>query len=77
MWVDRAKKLSGLDNNQILLVGNKADLEESRIISYDAGFEFAKAVGISYIETSAKTGDNVEIAFVQMINDAVVREINK
>ena len=55
-WVARTKKLTSLNINQILLVGNKADLEESRVISYDEGFQFAKKVGISYIETSAKTG---------------------
>lgn len=46
----------------ILLVGNKADLGERKITSEEA-MEFATKNKISYIETSAKLGVNINEAF--------------
>ena len=52
-------------NKNILkvLIGNKTDLEEKRIISYNQGKEFADTYGLKYIETSAKKNLNVTEAF--------------
>ena len=53
----------------IIIVGNKKDLEDDRLISYDEGVELARTLSnlnesnITYIETSALTGENVEDAF--------------
>lgn len=51
-----------------ILVGNKADLIESvgRVIPKKKAKNFAEDQGSFYIETSAKTGDSVEEAFVQL-----------
>lgn len=46
-----------------ILVGNKIDLVEDRVISTEKGQEMAKKLRCSYIETSAKTGENVPEAF--------------
>ena len=40
----------------IILIGNKIDLEDKRVISYDEGNEFAIKHGIIFAETSAKLG---------------------
>ena len=45
----------------MLLVGNKIDLE--RKVSREEGEELATRLKCEYLETSAKTGDNVEEAF--------------
>ncbi len=56
----------------IVLIGNKCDCEEDRELSYEEGRNFAEENGIKYyIETSCKTGDNVEFAIIQAAAYAV------
>ena len=52
-------------NKNILrvLIGNKCDLEDKRVISYNQGKEFADTYGLKFIETSAKKNLNVSEAF--------------
>ncbi|TXT62059.1 MAG: Small GTP-binding domain protein [Promethearchaeota archaeon] len=48
----------------ILVVGGKADLEDQREVSSEEGIKIAKSRGLNgFIETSSKTGDNVEKTF--------------
>jgi len=49
-----------------LLVGNKADLTEKKVVEYNEAKEFADTLGISFLETSAKSAQNVEEAFLTM-----------
>jgi acyl-coenzyme A synthetase/AMP-(fatty) acid ligase len=46
-----------------VLIGNKADLEDKRVITYNQGKDFADAYGLKFIETSAKKNMNVNEAF--------------
>jgi len=46
-----------------VLIGNKTDLEDKRVITYSQGKEFADSYGLKYIETSAKKNMNVNEAF--------------
>ncbi|HME51092.1 MAG TPA: Rab family GTPase [Candidatus Lokiarchaeia archaeon] len=48
------------------LVANKTDLEDTRVISSEEGFEKASDLGMSYFETSAKTGVGVDDAFMNL-----------
>jgi len=51
---------------KIILIGNKNDLEEYRIISKSEGENLCKKFGFEYfIETSAKTGNNAKEIFVK------------
>ena len=62
-----------------LLVGNKADLVDKRVVETQEAKEFADSIGISFLETSAKSNKNVEEAFIQMtkqIKDRVSRQPN-
>lgn len=48
----------------IYLIGNFSDLDENREVPYQEALEFARAQQFShYIETSAKTGQNVHEVF--------------
>ncbi|KAH9948123.1 GTP-binding protein ypt1 [Amylocystis lapponica] len=49
-----------------LLLGNKSDLVERKVVAYSAAKEFADALSIPFLETSAKTSANVEEAFLTM-----------
>ena len=43
----------------VILVGNKTDLEEEREVSTKEGEAFAKKHNLLFMETSAKTANNV------------------
>lgn len=47
----------------IVLVGNKADLERIRVVSEGRARGFAEQYNLPYIETSVLTGENVKKAF--------------
>ncbi|BFU24964.1 Rab family GTPase [Entamoeba histolytica HM-1:IMSS-B] len=49
-----------------MLVGNKADNNQERLVSSEEGEELAKELGILFSEASAKTGDNVKETFIQL-----------
>ena len=48
----------------LYLVGNKSD-KKRREVSFKEAKELADAYGLSYMETSAKTGNNVEAIYMQ------------
>eukprot|EP01117_Protostelium_nocturnum_P018433 TRINITY_DN770_c0_g1_i1.p1 TRINITY_DN770_c0_g1~~TRINITY_DN770_c0_g1_i1.p1 ORF type:complete len:203 (-),score=61.90 TRINITY_DN770_c0_g1_i1:51-617(-) len=50
----------------LLVVGTMLDLEEERKLSTQQGEAFAKSIGAAFIETSAKTNENVDLAFEKM-----------
>ncbi len=47
----------------MILLGNKSDLLDLRQVDRAEAEDLAKRLGSEYLETSAKTGDNVELAF--------------
>ncbi|KAJ1981573.1 ras GTPase [Dimargaris xerosporica] len=49
-----------------LLVGNKSDLEDKKVVEYTVAKEFADELGVPFLETSAKDSTNVEQAFLTM-----------
>ncbi len=57
------KWLNELDNNcgkiPKIIIGNKIDLTDKRVIPAEAGEKYARQNFVSYSETSAKTGENV------------------
>ena len=61
-WLNEAR-FNGNSSMSIILVGNKSDLEDQRVISYEEGLRFAKDNGMNYLETSALTGTNISQAF--------------
>ena len=67
----------GKENATFLLIGNKSDLEDSRGITTEEGKKVAERIKAKdFIETSAKSGENVEDAFSNLLTD-VLSKINK
>ncbi|KAK1361551.1 Ras-related protein RABC1 [Heracleum sosnowskyi] len=50
-----------------MLVGNKVDKESERVVTKKEGRDFAKEHGSLFIECSAKTRDNVEECFEELV----------
>ncbi|XP_075310001.1 ras-related protein Rab-37 isoform X3 [Odontesthes bonariensis] len=48
----------------IMLLGNKSDMTAERVVKKEEGERLAKEYGVPFMETSAKTGVNVELAFL-------------
>ena len=61
------------ENVKKLLVGNKSDLSARRVVSTEQGREFADSVGIEFLETSAKTSENVQHAFLTVVSQIKAR----
>ena len=51
----------------LVLVGNKSDLEEQRVISKERGEDLAKENNMMFFETSALNGNGIEEAFQKSI----------
>ncbi|MHA1147297.1 MAG: Rab family GTPase [Promethearchaeota archaeon] len=63
-WVSKMKEFSG--DIPFIIVGNKVDLEEKRVIDSETMEKKAKELGVNFFETSAKTQENVDKAFRQL-----------
>ncbi|MFW9894703.1 MAG: GTP-binding protein [Candidatus Thorarchaeota archaeon] len=68
-WYQELKEFTADEEIPIVLVGNKSDLKEERQVFYQEGVKQAnklsdkELIKLSYIETSALTGENIEDAF--------------
>ena len=64
-WLHDLQQLCN-PNAYILLVGNKADLEEQRQVGIDQAKVFAEQHHLEYLETSALSGANITEAFTKL-----------
>ena len=67
-WLDEIDRYAGEHVNR-LIVGNKADLEEKRVIPTDVAVQYAEELGVTFLEASAKNSKNVSEAFVQLAEE--------
>jgi small GTP-binding protein len=76
-WKNELLAVAGSDVKS-LMVGNKADLIDQRKVAFDEAKKVADELGFSYLETSAKTGENVHRAFgalaFLLIKDKIVKQ---
>jgi GTPase SAR1 family protein len=63
------------ENIPTILIGNKADLVNERVIPSDEGQRFAKERGLAYMETSAKTATNVQQAFERLVEQILSSKV--
>ena len=65
-WIKDCKDLAP-KTVQMVLIGNKSDLEENRVITKERGEELARENRMMFFETSALNGNGVEEAFQKSI----------
>eukprot|EP01121_Diplochlamys_sp_Union-15-3_P007379 TRINITY_DN1870_c0_g1_i6.p1 TRINITY_DN1870_c0_g1~~TRINITY_DN1870_c0_g1_i6.p1 ORF type:complete len:143 (-),score=27.77 TRINITY_DN1870_c0_g1_i6:105-533(-) len=69
---DQILRVKDTDSVPMVLVGNKCDLSDQRVITTEQGEALARKFNASFLEASAKTKINVEQIFYDLI-----RQINK
>ena len=60
----------------IVLVGNKTDLNDKREVTTQQGEDEAKKNNLMFVETSAKSGHNVEVVFERATRD-ILEKVRK
>ncbi|XP_046740897.1 ras-related protein Rab-27A [Diprion similis] len=73
-WLDQLRTHAYCEDPDIILCGNKSDLEDRRVISEYKARELAEKYGLGYLETSAATGQNVARA-IEVLLDRVMRRM--
>jgi len=71
-WLSEMRSIINDDIPKII-IGNKSDLipEIGQIVDRNEVKKYAKNEGCFYIETSAKTGENVEITFLELTHHMI------
>lgn len=69
-WLGEVNRYAA-ENTAKLLVGNKADLVDRKAVSEEAARRFADKLGVTLIETSAKSATNVDEAFLTMARELI------
>ncbi|KAI3764593.1 hypothetical protein L2E82_14604 [Cichorium intybus] len=64
-WLSEIDRYASENVNK-LLVGNKCDLVQNKVVSTEAAKAYADEIGIPFMEASAKEATNVEQAFMAM-----------
>jgi len=72
-FIDDCKELAPKTITMVL-VGNKADEENKRVVSYNEGKSLSEKYGMQFFEVSAKTGQNIEELFFN-ITDEIAKKI--
>lgn len=76
-WLQNAKDHIDQDS-LIILVGNKADMEAERTVTYEMGEKFKKENNINYfLESTVKEGRNVEELFNYILDELYERYLNE
>lgn len=70
-WVSELRQARGTDIS-LVVAGNKSDLISQRAISLEAVNTFSASIAASSFDTSAKTGENIDLLF-----NALVKQLAK
>ncbi|XP_004596685.2 ras-related protein Rab-26 isoform X2 [Ochotona princeps] len=73
-WLTEIKE-HAQHNVVLMLLGNKVDSTQERVVKREDGEKLAKEYGLPFMETSAKTGLNVELAFMAIAKELRQRSL--
>lgn len=72
---EQVLRIKDTDNVPMVLVGNKCDLEEDRVLSIDVGVKVSQDWGlVPFYETSAMYKTNVDEAFIDVVRQIMRKE---
>uniref|UniRef100_A0A1I7SV50 Ras-related protein Rab-3-like n=1 Tax=Bursaphelenchus xylophilus TaxID=6326 RepID=A0A1I7SV50_BURXY len=66
-WCTQIKTYSW-ENAQVVLVGNKCDMADERVVSLERGRQLADQLGLEFFEASAKENINVKSVFDKLVD---------
>ena len=62
-WIEAYYRNGPETQKNIILIGNKKDLENERVVTQDEAQQFSQTNNMIYFETSAREGENIEYVF--------------
>jgi GTPase KRas protein len=68
---DAILRVKDANSVPFMLVGNKADMEEKRVVQKSELEEKAKKLGCKFMETSAKSRQNVDEIFTELVKETI------
>lgn len=74
-WIKNTEQYATEGVNKIL-IGNKCDIHEKRVVTFDQAQSLANEYNLPYVETSAKSGLRVDDAFLNLARDIKKRLID-
>jgi small GTP-binding protein len=72
-WMNELKENNQIESLYTILVANKIDLEDKRVVTREEGEKYAENNNINYFEVSAKTGEGI----VDLFNNITKGTIDK
>lgn len=73
-FYDHIVSVKGKEEVPMILVGSKRDLEDQRQVTTEEGQELSKKLGCPFFETSAKTRENVDEVFSELVRRVVAHK---
>ena len=69
MWLTEVKESAPDGEIVVMLIGNKTDLYHQREVTQEDATDFASKKQIAYLETSAKDGNNIDLAIDSLVSE--------
>ena len=76
-WINKIKESSDYQNIGLVVVGNKCDLENNRVVKKEEKELLEKKIEMKIIEASAKLDINVKESFNLLIGKMIEKKTNK
>ncbi|XP_010607348.1 ras-related protein Rab-27A isoform X2 [Fukomys damarensis] len=75
-WITQLQMHAYCDNPDVVLCGNKSDLEDQRVVKEEEARALAEKYGLPYFETSAANGTNIGPA-VEALLDLIMKRMER